>query len=101
MTTTLVAADLPVEPLGLLMAVDVIPDVAATVGNVTADLPLTTSVNIEPAASTVCPQGASQSMRFLQFFRGGCEGPAGGNRASHHIWARYRSCLPSVSLFGG
>lgn len=38
------AAGLPVEPLGLLMAVDVIPDVAATVGNVTADLALTASV---------------------------------------------------------
>jgi proton glutamate symport protein len=34
------AAGLPVEPLGLLLAVDVIPDVAATVGNVTADLAL-------------------------------------------------------------
>ena len=38
------AAGLPVEPLGLLMAVDVIPDVAATVGNVTAYLTLTASV---------------------------------------------------------
>lgn len=35
------AAGLPVEPLGLLLAVDVIPDVAATVGNVTADLAVT------------------------------------------------------------
>jgi len=32
------AAGLPVEPLGLLLAVDLIPDIAATVGNVTADL---------------------------------------------------------------
>ncbi|MFM1904032.1 MAG: hypothetical protein RLZZ440_1932 [Planctomycetota bacterium] len=38
------AAGLPVEPLGLLLAVDVIPDVAATVGNVTADLALTARV---------------------------------------------------------
>jgi len=34
------AAGMPVEPLGLLLAVDVIPDVFATVGNVTADLAL-------------------------------------------------------------
>ncbi len=32
------AAGLPVEPLGLLLAVDLIPDVFATIGNVTADL---------------------------------------------------------------
>ena len=32
------AAGLPVEPLGLLLAVDLIPDVFATVGNVTGDL---------------------------------------------------------------
>lgn len=38
------AAGLPLEPLGLLLAVDVIPDVAATVGNVTADLALTARV---------------------------------------------------------
>lgn len=35
------AAGLPVEPLGLLLAVDTIPDVFATVGNVTADLTAT------------------------------------------------------------
>lgn len=34
------AAGMPVEPLGLLLAVDVIPDVFATIGNVTADLAL-------------------------------------------------------------
>lgn len=38
------AAGLPVEPLGLLLAVDVIPDIAATVGNVTGDLALTARV---------------------------------------------------------
>jgi len=38
------AAGLPVEPLGLLLAIDVIPDVAATVGNVTGDLALATRV---------------------------------------------------------
>lgn len=38
------AAGLPVEPLGLLLAVDLIPDVFATTGNVTADLTVTTRV---------------------------------------------------------
>ena len=36
--------NLPVEPLGLLLAVDTIPDVFATVGNVTADLTATSLV---------------------------------------------------------
>jgi len=35
------AAGLPVAPLGLLLAVDLLPDVFATVGNVTGDLVLT------------------------------------------------------------
>lgn len=35
---------LPVEPLGVLLAVDTIPDVFATVGNVTADLTATSVV---------------------------------------------------------
>ena len=35
------AMGLPVEPLGLLLAVDLIPDIFATVGNVTADLTAT------------------------------------------------------------
>jgi len=39
------AAGLPLEPLGLLLAVDVIPDVAATVGNVTGDLALVARVS--------------------------------------------------------
>lgn len=38
------AAGLPVEPLGLLLAVDMIPDVVATVGNVTADLAVVSRV---------------------------------------------------------
>lgn len=38
------AAGMPVEPLGLLLAVDVIPDVFATLGNVTADLALASRV---------------------------------------------------------
>ena len=35
---------LPLEPLGLLLAVDTIPDVFATTGNVTGDLTATTIV---------------------------------------------------------
>ncbi len=38
------ACGLPVEPLGLLLAVDLVPDVFATVGNVTGDLVLTSQV---------------------------------------------------------
>jgi Na+/H+-dicarboxylate symporter len=38
------AMGLPVEPLGLLMAVDLIPDIFATLGNVTADLTVTSLV---------------------------------------------------------
>lgn len=51
------AMGLPVEPLGILLAVDTIPDVFATLGNVTADLTATSvvakgsppDVAIEPA----------------------------------------------------
>ena len=39
------AMGLPIAPLPVLMAVDAIPDVLATVGNVTADLTATTVVN--------------------------------------------------------
>ena len=35
---------LPIEPLGLLLAVDTIPDVFATTGNVTGDLTATSIV---------------------------------------------------------
>lgn len=38
------AAGLPVEPLGLLLAVDLIPDIFATIGNVTAQLTVTSRV---------------------------------------------------------
>jgi len=38
------AMGLPVEPLGVLLAIDTIPDVFATVGNVTADLTATSVV---------------------------------------------------------
>ena len=39
---------LPVEPLGLLLAVDTIPDVFATTGNVTADVSATAMVEGRP-----------------------------------------------------
>jgi Na+/H+-dicarboxylate symporter len=39
------ALGLPVDPLGLLLAVDTIPDVFSTVGNVTADLGATAVVD--------------------------------------------------------
>lgn len=39
------AMGLPVEPLGILLAVDTIPDVFATLGNVTADLTATAVVS--------------------------------------------------------
>ncbi len=46
------ALGLPVEPLGILLAVDTIPDVFSTVGNVTADLTATGVVaNRTPYAS--------------------------------------------------
>jgi len=35
---------LPVEPLGLLLAIDLVPDMVATVGNVTGDLAVTSRV---------------------------------------------------------
>lgn len=38
------AAGLPLEPLGLLLAVDLIPDAVATTGNVTGDLTVTARV---------------------------------------------------------
>jgi Na+/H+-dicarboxylate symporter len=38
------AAGMPLEPLGLLLAVDLIPDVFATIGNVTGDLAVTSRV---------------------------------------------------------
>ena len=38
------SAGLPIEPLGLLLAVDLVPDVFATVGNVTGDLALASRI---------------------------------------------------------
>lgn len=54
MTTNLPVAQamgLPLEPLGLLIAVDTIPDVFATVGNVTGDLTATSVVARRTPAS--------------------------------------------------
>ncbi|MGH8176886.1 MAG: dicarboxylate/amino acid:cation symporter [Steroidobacter sp.] len=43
---------LPIEPLGLLLAVDTIPDVFATVGNVTGDLTATSIVAKQSGSDT-------------------------------------------------
>jgi Na+/H+-dicarboxylate symporter len=39
------AMGLPVEPLGLLLAVDLVPDIFATLGNVTADMTVTAALS--------------------------------------------------------
>ena len=50
------AMGLPIEPLGLLLAVDTIPDVFATVGNVSADLTASSVVaRGEPDPESVAP----------------------------------------------
>jgi len=48
------AMGLPVEPLGLLLALDVVPDIFATLGNVTADMTATSVLARRHAA----PPGA-------------------------------------------
>lgn len=48
---------LPVEPLGLLLAVDTIPDVFATTGNVTGDLTATAIVARHSTEATDPPSG--------------------------------------------
>jgi len=57
------AMGLPVEPLGLLLALDTIPDVFATVGNVTADLTATSVVarRTEAAGEAVAKPGEPSS----------------------------------------
>jgi proton glutamate symport protein len=50
------ALGLPVAPLGLLLAVETIPDVFATVGNVTADLTATTVVARRSGAASIDAQ---------------------------------------------
>jgi Na+/H+-dicarboxylate symporter len=42
---------LPVDVLGILVAVEIIPDIFRTIGNVTADVAITTLVD-EPADTT-------------------------------------------------
>lgn len=62
MATTLPVAQamsLPLDPLGILLAVDTIPDVFATVGNVTADL-TATSVVAKQMQSTPAESEASR-----------------------------------------
>ena len=51
------AMGLPIDPLGILLAVDTIPDVFATVGNVTADL-AATSVVARRASHPASPANA-------------------------------------------
>jgi Na+/H+-dicarboxylate symporter len=53
------AMGLPVEALGLLLAVDTIPDVFATVGNVSADLVATTLVDHSRPADDPVGEGES------------------------------------------
>ncbi|WP_426690244.1 dicarboxylate/amino acid:cation symporter [Rhodanobacter ginsengiterrae] len=49
------AMGLPLSPLGLMLAVDTIPDALATLGNVTADLTATSVVNRQSQRDTVEP----------------------------------------------
>jgi Na+/H+-dicarboxylate symporter len=49
------AMGLPLEPLGLLLAVDTIPDVFATVGNVSADLTASSIVARDTAGAAAPP----------------------------------------------
>jgi Na+/H+-dicarboxylate symporter len=51
------AAGMPIEPLGLLLAVDLIPDVFATVGNVTADLAVASRVAVAEASAAADAPG--------------------------------------------
>jgi Na+/H+-dicarboxylate symporter len=52
---------LPLEPLGLLLAVDTIPDVFATVGNVSADLTASSLVARGQASPLSIVQGADRA----------------------------------------
>jgi proton glutamate symport protein len=49
------AMGLPVEPLGLLLAVDLVPDIFATVGNVTADMTVTSALSKDRSVATDAP----------------------------------------------
>ncbi len=54
------AMGLPVEPLGILLAVDTIPDVFATLGNVTADL-TATSIVAKDAPADAAPEPSAET----------------------------------------
>jgi Na+/H+-dicarboxylate symporter len=56
------AMGLPTAPLGLLLALDTIPDVFATVGNVTADLTATSVVSRQAAGDGVDPPPQADSL---------------------------------------
>jgi Na+/H+-dicarboxylate symporter len=53
------AMGLPIDPLGILLAVDTIPDVFATVGNVTADLTATSVVARQARTDEVPVEGSA------------------------------------------
>ena len=46
------ALGVPIAPLGLLVAVEMIPDIFRTVGNVTHDVAVTTVVNRQTASES-------------------------------------------------
>jgi Na+/H+-dicarboxylate symporter len=50
-----VALGLPVELLGVLIAVEVVPDIFRTIGNVTGDLMVTTLLRQQDAADPAAP----------------------------------------------
>lgn len=47
------AMGLPIEPLGLLLAVDLVPDIFATLGNATADMTVTAALSKDRGAPAV------------------------------------------------
>ncbi len=53
------AMGLPTEPLGILLAVDTVPDMFATLGNVTADLTATSVVSRQSRADPAVPEPAT------------------------------------------
>lgn len=56
------AMGLPVEPLGLLLAVDMVPDIFATVGNVTADMTATSVLAKDRVDASPADAGAAAQM---------------------------------------
>jgi Na+/H+-dicarboxylate symporter len=49
------AMGLPIEPLGLLLAVDLVPDIFATLGNATADMTVTAALSKGRASAGMIP----------------------------------------------